>query len=104
MSEQDNQKPNRRYIGKVRNTTTKHGTMQKIYMDNLEHVNKDGSPNKYYKGAMIWADAETGKNYHVKQMSFWIPREGMKAKDLEKGYTCFITLNLDDDYEVTILG
>lgn len=95
---------NRRYLGKVRTQTNKNGSYQKIYMDNLDHVNKDGSPNKYYKGALIWSDAETGKNYHVKQMSFWVPREGMDPKNIEKGYSCFITLNLNDEYEVTVLG
>jgi hypothetical protein len=103
MSDQQ-EKANRRYLGKVRNQTTKYGVMQKIYMDNLDHTNKDGTPNKYYKGALIWADAETGKNYHIKQMSFWVPREGMDPKLVEKGYSCFITLNLSDEYEVTVLG
>lgn len=103
MSE-EKKKDERRYIGKVRNTQTKYGIMQKVYMDNLEHVNKDGTPNKYYKGALIWADAETGKNYQVKQLSFWTPREGMDPKLIEKGYSCFVTLNLTDDYEVTVLG
>lgn len=103
MSDQA-QKPNRRYLGKVRTTNTKNGVMQKIYMDNLNHVNADQTPNKYYKGALIWADAETGKNYHVKQMSFWVPKEGMSAENIQKGYSCFITLNLDDNYEVTVLG
>lgn len=104
MSDTNEQKQNRRYIGKVRNTQTKNGVMQKIYMDNLNHQNADGSANQYYKGALIWADAETGKNYHVKQMSFWVPKNGMTQENLNKGYTCFITLNLDDGYEVTVLG
>lgn len=103
MSE-ENKNQNRRYIGKMRGTTTKYGTMYKIYMDNLEHQNKDGSANKYYTGALIWADAATGKNYHVKQMSLWIPKDGMKPDLVAKGYSHFITLNLDDQYEVTLLG
>jgi len=100
---QDN-KANRRYVGKMRGTNTKYGTMYKIYMDNLDAQNKDGTPNKYYKGALIWADAETGKNYHVKQMSLWIPKDGMDPALVAKGYSHFITLNLDDQYEVTVLG
>lgn len=108
MSEDNQQsapKANRRYLGKVRVTANKNGgTNQKIYMDNLENVNKDGTPNKYYKGALVWADVETGMNYQVKQMSFWVPQNGMNPKDAERGYTCFITLNLDDGYEVTVLG
>lgn len=104
MSEENKIAADRRYLGKVRNQQTKYGTMQKVYMDNLEATNKDGTPNKFYKGAMIWADAVTGKNYHVKQMSFWIPKEGMDPALLQKGYSCFVTLNLTDDYEVTVLG
>lgn len=105
MSEQQNDKKgNRRYIGKMRGTETKFGTMYKIYMDNLNSQNTDGTPNKFYKGAMIWADAETGQNYHIKQMSLWIPKDGMDPGLVSKGYSHFITINLDDNYEVTILG
>lgn len=95
---------NRRYLGKIRNMNGSNGPYQKIYMDNLEPTNKDGTPNTNYKGALIWADVETGKNYLVKQMSFWIPKDGMHPKAVEKGYSCFITLNLNDDYEVTVLA
>jgi len=102
--QQNETKANRRYVGKMRGTNTKYGTMYKIYMDNLDAVNKDGSANKFYKGAMIWADAETGKNYHVKQMSLWIPKDGMDPALVSKGYSHFITLNLEDNYEVTVLG
>lgn len=100
----ENKNANKRYIGKMRATNTKYGVLYKIYMDNLESTNKDGSANTYYKGALIWADAETGKNYHVKQMSLWIPKDGMKPDLVAKGYSHFITLNLDDEYEVTLLG
>lgn len=95
---------NHRRIGKMRGTNTRNGVLYKIYMDNLDHQNKDGTPNKYYLGALIWADAATGKNYHVKQMSLWVPKAGMDPKLVEKGYSHFITLNLGDAYEVTLLG
>jgi hypothetical protein len=104
MANDNKAEPIRRYLGKVRNTNTKNGVMQKIYMDNLNNVNADGTPNSFYKGALAWHDAETGKSYQVKQMSFWVPRDGMKPELLQKGYSCFITLNLADDYEVTVLG
>lgn len=102
MSEE--KKANRRYLGKLRTTNGKYGPIQKIYMDNLNATNQDGSPNKYYKGALIWVDAETGKQYHVKQMSIFVPKEGMSQDNLQKGFSCFITLNLEDSYEVTVLG
>ena len=101
MSEE--KKATRRYLGKMRGINTKHGPLYKIYMDNLKNVNDDGTPNQYYKGALFWADAETGKTYQVKQMSLWVPKGGMDPKLVEKGYSHFITLNLDDKYEVTVI-
>ncbi len=105
MSEQQSNKPARdtRYLGKVKTIQTQYGEINKIYMDNLNHVNKDGSANTFYKGALVWMDVN-GKQYQIKQMSFWTPKEGMKQSDLDRGYSCFITLNLNDEYEVTVLG
>lgn len=104
MSQDQNAAPkaNRRYVGKVRNQTTQYGNMQKIYMDNLSSQNADGSPNTFFKGALVWHDID-GKQYQVKQLSFWVPREGMKPELTQKGFTCFVTLNLDDKYEVDLL-
>lgn len=108
MSDQNNsgstKNENRRFLGKVKTINTKYGGMQKIYMDNLENVNKDGTPNTFYKGALIWADAVTGQNYHVKQMSFFVPKNGMRQEDINKGFSCYVTLTLDDNYEVTVLA
>ena len=103
MSE-ENKKDSRRYLGKVKVYDTKYGQAQKIYMDSLNHENADGTPNKYYKGALIWADAITGKNYQVKQMSIFVPKDGMDPALLAKGFSCFVTLDLNDDYQVTVLG
>lgn len=102
MSTEQNKK-NRRYIGKFRATNSQYGTLYKIYADNTNHLNQDGSPNPYYNGALIWAD-KNGNNYHVKQMSLWVPKEGMPQSAQEKGYTHYVTLNLDDKYEVTVLA
>lgn len=100
----ENKKPNKRYIAKVKTTEGKYGPMQTIYMDSLNFENKDGTPNKYYKGALIWADQETGKNYQVKQMSISVPKDGMSEENLKRGFSCFITLDIDDDYQVTVLA
>lgn len=97
-------KADRRYLGKIRNINGKNGNYQKIMMDNLKNVNADGTPNQFYKGALVWADAVTGKNYQVKQLSFWTPKDGMSQANLDKGFSCFVTLNLEDDFEVTTLG
>lgn len=96
------QKNSKRWIGKIKNITTKFGVMQKIYMENTEHLGKDGQPNPYYKGAMVWYDAD-GTAYKVKQMSITIPKDGMPAELVQKGFSCYVTLTLDDDYEVQIL-
>lgn len=103
MSE-DKKKADRRYVGKVKNTQTQYGVMSKIMMDNLSPTKEDGTPDQYYQGALIWADAKTGKNYHVKQFQLWIPREGMNPALAAKGFSHFITLDLEDGYQVTVLG
>lgn len=89
----------KRYLAKLKNISTRNGVMQKIYMDNISETNKDGTPNTYHKGVLIWADKETGKNYIVKQMGFSTPKEGMKQSLVDQGYVTFVVLNLDDGYD-----
>ena len=89
----------KRWIGKIKNIATQYGTMQKIYMENTDHLNKDGTPNQYYKGALVWYDAN-GQAYKVKQMSISVPKNGMPQEQLQKGFSCYVTLKLDDNYEV----
>lgn len=102
MSEQ--QKESKfRTLGKLKNINTKNGTLQKIYMDNLEYQDKDGKVNQYYQGALIWVDLKTGKQYQVKQLQFWQPKNGMNQALVDKGFSHFITLNIEDDYEVKAL-
>jgi len=96
-------KANRKFIGKVKNIDTKYGVMQKIYMDNLNSVNQDGTPNKYYKGCLVFVTPE-GEQYLVKQLSLHVPKDGMKPNEAERGFSCHVTLNLDDDYEVSKIG
>lgn len=100
---EDNKKKNRRYIGKLKTINGKYGPMQKIYVENPDHLKKDGSPNPYFKGALVWYDAN-GTGYKIKQMSVWVPKEGMSAEQVQQGFSCFITLNLDDNYEVEIIA
>lgn len=94
----------KRYIGKLKNSVNNGVTYQNILMENLNHQNEDGSANPYYKGALVWADVETGKNYQVKQMSITVPKGGMKKEHLDRGFTCFITIDLENDYQVTVLA
>ena len=99
MSEQDNKKK-KRWVGKVRNLNHSNGSYQKILMDNINTNNKDGSPNTYYKGSLIWFDQETGKRFLVKQLGFGIPKDGMNAGLVQKGYIQFVTIDLEDKFDV----
>jgi len=96
------QKPKRqtRYVAKVRNMSGSNGPFQKIYAENSNPLNADGTPNKYFKGSLLWVDAETGKYYQVKQLSFFNPPQGMNPSQAEKGFASFITLDLENKYEV----
>ncbi len=90
----------KRYIGKVRSTQTQYGEMQKIYIDNIKPTKADGSADPYYKGALVWIDAETGKTVQVKQLSISVPRDGMNPSLVQKGYVAQISIDLEDKYEV----
>lgn len=92
-----------RYIGKVKQYDTKYGQAQKIYLDNPNPSNPDGTPNTFYKGTLVWIDAETGKTFQIKQLGIMVPKDGMKPDLLQKGFTCNITVNIEDEYEVTPL-
>lgn len=100
MSEEKKQNPNRRYVGKVKTQKGQYGDFQKVLVDNPNPNNEDGSENKYYKGSLIWLDAETGKKYLVKQLSV---RGAPKAAQ-EKGFHSSISIDLDSTYEVQELG
>jgi len=98
MSEQDNKKK-KRWIGKLRNMNHQNGPYQKIYLDNVNTNNKDGSPNNYYKGSLIWFDQETGKRFLVKQLGFTLPKDGMKANFVQQGYILYVTIDLEDKFD-----
>lgn len=93
-----------RHVGKVKGMNTKYGTKYSIHVDNFNPQNEDGTPNTYFKGSLVWFDAETGKSYQVKQMSMYVPRNGIPKKLQDMGYSQYVTLNLEDNYQVTILG
>jgi hypothetical protein len=99
MADQEGKKT-KRWIGKVRNLSHSNGPYQKIMMDNVNTTNKDGTPNNYYKGSLIWFDQATGKRFLVKQLGFGLPKDGMKQDQLQKGYVQFVTIDLEDAYEV----
>ena len=94
------QNPNRRYVGKVKKQQGQFGEFLKVLIDNPNPKNNDGSANQYYKGSLLWLDAETGKKYLVKQLSV----RGVPEKSLQKGFTNSISIDLDSTYEVQELG
>lgn len=100
MSEEKKQNPNRRFVGKVKNQKGQYGDFQKILIDNPTPANEDGSENKYYKGSLIWLDAETGKKFLVKQISL----RGVPDSSRQKGFVSSISIDLDSTYEVQELG
>ena len=88
--------PDLRYIAKVKTVETKYGAMYKVDVENPYPTNKDGQPNQYYKGNLIWVDAQTGKQYVVKQATL----KGVSDTAREKGYTNSICIDLGSDYDV----
>lgn len=91
---QNNQNSNKRYIGKVKTQNGQNGTFQKILINNPYANNQDGTPNTYFKGCLIWLDQETGKKYLVKQIGIG------DYKQPKNGCGSFITISLDNEYEV----
>lgn len=95
-------KASNRFIGKVRQKTHKNRetgeafTKLTILINNPNPENDDGTPNKYFKGALVWMDAETGKNYQIKQLSL----AGVTEGDSEKGFLNSLKIDLDDEYQV----
>lgn len=90
---------NEKYIGKIRNVNTTFGQMQKICLDANPQTNEDGTPNKYYAGTLIFV-ATDGTMYKVKQMSIKVPKNGMNANLVEKGFVANVTLDLNNTYDV----
>ena len=95
---QNSQNPNKRYIGKVKNQNSKYGVFQKIYLDNPSPTNADGSVNTFHRGMLLWCDAETGKKFLVKQIKLG------NYKEVTNNNVSFLTIELDDSYQVQELG
>lgn len=92
MSEQ-NKKPNRRYIANVVTEQGQYGAFSKVLVNNVNPNNKDGTPNKYYRGNLLWVDAVTGKKFLVKQLKIY------SANNKQSLY-----FDLDDEYNVQELS
>jgi hypothetical protein len=94
----EGKKKNLRYAGKVKNVNTQYGVMQKILCES-KPVNKDGTPNKYFTGTLLWLDAD-GTYYMVKSMQVSAPKNGMPQSIAQHGFTHNVTIDLDSQYDV----
>lgn len=96
MSQGKIAKASERFIAKMKQQAGQFGNFYKVLLNNPSPMNKDGSPNTYYKGHLLWFDATTGKYYQVLQMSV----KGVTQKDLANGYVQSLSIDLDDKYQV----
>lgn len=100
--DQEKKKGSKLWIGKQQVVKTQYGDMYKILMDNPKSVKEDGTPDQYYKGSLVFYTPD-GQGYLVKQMMMQIPKDGMSQANASKGFTCHITLDLENEYQVEIL-
>jgi hypothetical protein len=97
-------KKSKRYIGKIKNTQSKTGTIfQKILLDNTNALKQDGTEDPYYKGTLLWLDKETGNTYQVKQLAIHVPQNGMHESAAKNGFIANITLDVEDTYSTTLI-
>lgn len=93
---QEQKKSDNRYIGKIKNITTQSGsTFQKILIENPNPQNADGTPCKYYKGALLWIDAD-GRQFQVKQLDIFVPQNGMGEAG-KHGFIANVTIDLNKE-------
>jgi hypothetical protein len=93
----ENKYANRRTVGKLQVKKGQYGEFQELQMG-AAPVNKDGTANKFYEGALYWVDAKTGKTYEVKRLKVSTPKEGMPGRSAEFGFAAYLNLDLDDQY------
>lgn len=93
---------NNKYIAKIKNVKTQFGNMQKIMVDNPNHLNEDGSENTYFQGALVWMDKD-GKMYQINQMTISVPKDGMKKSLVEKGYVANVVVDLNNEYDAKLM-
>jgi hypothetical protein len=93
-----------RFIGNVkeRQFNGKNGPFTRLMIEisNPTPLNKDGTENPYHKGVLVWFDAETKKQYVVKQITL------SKVSEAQAKYGAVNSLKLDlsNTYEVEELS
>lgn len=96
MSEQNDKNANKRFIGKIKNCQGQYGAYQKIMIDNPKPLDKDGNPDQYHKGSLIWVDNETGELFLVKQVGI----KGVSQGAAQNGFVGSLCIDLDNQYDV----
>lgn len=86
---------NRRYIGKIKEISGEYGDFHKFVVDNPNPKTEDGAANKYYKGSLMWRDAN-GELFIVKSMSL----RGVSERDESNGFINSVSIDLDNKYDV----
>lgn len=94
-----------RYIGRIKERICKKQngeTFMKstLFINNVDANNKDGTPNEYHEGVLLWLDQKTGQKFIVKQVEL----AGVSQAQRDKGFVNSIKLNLSDTYHVQNLG
>ncbi len=93
-----------RFIGRIKQRICKgqngEFTAYNVLMNNPYPANKDGTPNQYHEGLLLWCDAKTGQKFLVKQMEL----AGVSEKQAQNGFINSIKINLGDKYHVDNLG
>ncbi len=101
MSQENaNNKPNKTFIGKVKEMTGAYGAFFKAMIDNPKPNKADGTPDPYYKGSLIWIDGKTGKKYLVKGIAFG----GVNDQSRQNGFVYSLSIDYDDKYLVEELS
>ena len=90
------QYPNSRFIGKIKEVNGQNGAFNKILIDNPNPEKPDGSVDTYYKGNLIWFDQETGLYYKVKQIAL----KGVSEKAAANGDINSLMIDLGSSYHV----
>lgn len=78
----------KRYIASIWENEGDNGTYLSLSVDNLD------PESEYHKGVLLWADAETGKYYKVKQAAVYNADKG------PKNLTNKLMIDLENEYHV----
>lgn len=78
----------RRYVGSVWENEGNDGTFLSVSIDNRDE------DDEYYKGKLIWFDAETETYYEVKSMAVYGASKG------PKNLTNKLVIDIENDYHV----